>query len=118
MLAKDKRETIIAALEANPNASQVARQIGHVRHETVRLIARADGIALAGSRPRKAADGRQMRSCDRFRFPDGGCRIFCFVFKDSRNLSVELRAATRPGTAAIPGTASVFFVSRLIGRIW
>lgn len=48
-----KRERIIAALTATPNARQVAREIGGVSYMTVTNIARAAGIRLAASRPRK-----------------------------------------------------------------
>ena len=60
MISKEKRRQIIAALKANPNAKQVAREIGGVSHTTVGKIAKAAGIALAaaGSGKRLSAEKR------------------------------------------------------------
>jgi len=46
----EKRAEIIAALRDNPNASQVARQIGSVSRMTVWKIAKVAGISLRTSR--------------------------------------------------------------------
>jgi transposase-like protein len=46
-LTAKKRAKIIEALKRNPNCSAVARQIGGVSHETVRVIANQSGIARA-----------------------------------------------------------------------
>ncbi len=54
-MAAEKRAAIIAALQANPNARQVARQVGGVSHETVRHIAQAADIELALVRVRRIA---------------------------------------------------------------
>jgi transposase len=50
----EKRATIIAALTDNPNARQVARQVGDASRETVRTIACAAGIELPRRRPRRS----------------------------------------------------------------
>jgi hypothetical protein len=52
-----RRAEIVAAFKKNPRATlrQVARQIGGVSHETVRTIAKAEGIKLAApGRPRRS----------------------------------------------------------------
>jgi hypothetical protein len=49
----NRRKAIIAALRANPNAKQVARELGGVCHVSVWKIARAEGIELTASRPAK-----------------------------------------------------------------
>jgi hypothetical protein len=54
----DKLANIIAALKGNPNASQVAQQIGGVSHMTVGKIAKAAGIALAAAGKRFSAEKR------------------------------------------------------------
>ena len=46
----EKRAQIIAALKDNPNATQIAREIGGVSHTTVGRIAKAAGIALAAGK--------------------------------------------------------------------
>src|SRR5437763_3040779 len=43
-LSEERRAEIIAALRLNPNASQVARQVGGVSEQTVRTIGLAEGI--------------------------------------------------------------------------
>jgi tripartite-type tricarboxylate transporter receptor subunit TctC len=48
----EKRAQIIDALKSNPNARQVARQIGGVSHVTVWKIAKAAGIELTARRRR------------------------------------------------------------------
>ena len=45
-LSAEKRAQIIAALKANPNAAEVAKQIGGVTHVGVLKIAKAAGIEL------------------------------------------------------------------------
>jgi hypothetical protein len=45
----EKLAKIIAALKGNPNAKQVAREIGGVSHTTVGKIAKAAGIAVAAA---------------------------------------------------------------------
>ena len=45
----EKRALIIAALKDNPNATQIAQEIGGVSHTTVGKIAKAAGIALAAA---------------------------------------------------------------------
>ena len=45
-LTAKKRAKIIEALKRHPNCSAVARQIGGVSHEAVRVIAHQSGIAL------------------------------------------------------------------------
>jgi hypothetical protein len=45
-ISPDKRKKINEALKITPNASQVARQIGDVGYETVKWIARGEGIRL------------------------------------------------------------------------
>jgi transposase-like protein len=47
VVTPEQRAKIIAALEANPNASAVARQLGDVKRRTIRKIARQAGIRLA-----------------------------------------------------------------------
>jgi len=49
MISKEKRAQIIAALKDNPNATQIAQEIGGVSHTTVGKIAKAAGIALAAA---------------------------------------------------------------------
>ena len=46
-LSAEKRAQIIGALKANPNAAEVARQIGGVTHVAVWKIAKVAGIELA-----------------------------------------------------------------------
>jgi hypothetical protein len=58
-LSPEKRAEIIAALAANPNATQVARQVGGVGHVTVWNIAKAAGIELTAG---KAANRRAKLS--------------------------------------------------------
>jgi hypothetical protein len=50
MLPPEKRAKIIAALEANPNARAVARQVGEVSNVTVWNIAKQTGIKLAAGK--------------------------------------------------------------------
>jgi transposase-like protein len=47
MLPAERRARIIAALKNNPNAAQVARQIGDVSPWTVRRFAKAASIVLS-----------------------------------------------------------------------
>jgi hypothetical protein len=58
-LPESKRAKIIAALKVNPNAAQVARQIGDVGRVTVWNIAKREGIALTAG---KAAQGGGKKS--------------------------------------------------------
>ena len=51
-ISAEQRAQIIAALNSNPNARQVARQIGGVSRVTVWKIAKAAGIALTAGRRR------------------------------------------------------------------
>ena len=62
MISKEKRIQIVAALKDNPNATQVAREIGGVSHVTVGKIAKAAGIALAAAEygKRFSAEKRQQ----------------------------------------------------------
>jgi hypothetical protein len=46
-LSAEKREQIIAALRANPNVTQVAKQFAPVNKSTVWRIAKAEGIEIA-----------------------------------------------------------------------
>jgi hypothetical protein len=46
-VSAEKHAQIIAALKANPNASQVARQIGGISYKTVARIAKRANIRLA-----------------------------------------------------------------------
>jgi hypothetical protein len=55
-LPEDKVREIVAALTINPNARQVARQIGDVNHVTVLNIAKRHGIRLLGRGRRVLAD--------------------------------------------------------------
>jgi transposase len=55
-LAPAKRAEIVAALEANPNARQVARQISGVSTRTVYRIAKAEGFPLTRRRPNADQD--------------------------------------------------------------
>lgn len=64
-LPPEKIAEIVAALRVNPNASQVARQVGGVTHVTVWRYAKAAGIKLeAGKavqrRARKSAEKREQ----------------------------------------------------------
>jgi transposase-like protein len=61
-LSPEKRAQIIAALKDNPNAIQIAREIGGVSHTTVGKIAKAAGIALAAAEygKRFSAEKRQQ----------------------------------------------------------
>jgi hypothetical protein len=54
-LTVEKRAQIIAALKANPIATQVAKQVGGVSQVTVWKIARAEGIELTRKHHRNAA---------------------------------------------------------------
>jgi hypothetical protein len=51
-ISAEKRAQIIEALKSNPNARQVARQIGGVSRVTVWKIAKAAGIELTARRHR------------------------------------------------------------------
>jgi len=55
-LSAEKRAQIIAALKANPNAAEVAKQIRGVSHVAVWKIAKAAGIEL--TRGKAASDHR------------------------------------------------------------
>jgi|ERR1700733_12409398 IS30 family transposase len=56
-LPPEKRAEIIAALNVNPNATQVAKQIGSVSVTTVWNIAHTEGIKLTRAQgPRRAAN--------------------------------------------------------------
>src|SRR2546427_885827 len=46
-ITAEKRAAIIAAMQANPNTAQVARQIDGISRTTVWHIAKVAGIALA-----------------------------------------------------------------------
>ena len=48
-ISPEKHAQIMARLEDNPNATQVAQKIGGVSNTTVGKIAKAAGIALAGA---------------------------------------------------------------------
>jgi transposase len=56
-LSAEKRAQIIAALKANPVATQVAEQVGGVSQVTVWKIARAEGIELTRRHRRDAENG-------------------------------------------------------------
>jgi transposase len=56
-LSAEKRAQIIAALKANPVATQVAEQVGGVSQVTVWKIARAEGIELTRRHHRDAENG-------------------------------------------------------------
>jgi hypothetical protein len=49
----EKRAQIIAALKNNPNAAQIARQVGGVSRMTVWKIAKAERIELTAGGPQK-----------------------------------------------------------------
>ena len=56
-ISTEMRAQIIAALQNNPNAAQVARQIGGVSRMTVWKIAKAVGIKLTASGLRELLRG-------------------------------------------------------------
>jgi hypothetical protein len=60
-ITKEKRAEIIAALNVNPDAAHVARQIGGVSHPTIWNIAKAAGIELTA--------GNAAKGGNRFREP-------------------------------------------------
>jgi hypothetical protein len=62
-LPAEKRVEIIAALNVNPNAKQVARQVGGVSRVGVWKIAKAAGIELSAG---KALRGRHLCSGSKF----------------------------------------------------
>jgi transposase-like protein len=55
-ITSEKRHEIVTALEANPNASQVARKVGGVSVTKVWEIAKSEKIALAASHSKKPVD--------------------------------------------------------------
>lgn len=57
-IPKNVRKKIVAKLRATPNASQVARDIGHFSVTAICKIARQEGIALAPRRPPKPINAR------------------------------------------------------------
>jgi transposase len=58
----EKRAQVIEALQANPNASAVARQIGGIGFTTVLRIAKQEGVELAAAgRPARRDDSVQSR---------------------------------------------------------
>jgi hypothetical protein len=65
MITAEKRAEIIEALKRYPNCSAVARQIGGVSHETVRVIANQSGIAL--SRWKKFSDEEREKIAEALR---------------------------------------------------
>jgi DNA-binding transcriptional ArsR family regulator len=71
-LSAEKRAQIIGALQANPNAREVAKQIGGVSHVGVWKIAKAAGIELTAgkavrdhSATRASQSGRSLRKLGR-----------------------------------------------------
>jgi hypothetical protein len=62
-LPAEKRADIIAALNVDPNATQVARQVGGVSRVGVWKIAKAAGIELSTG---KTVRGRHLRAASRF----------------------------------------------------
>ena len=56
IISQEKRRQIIAALRDNPNATQVAREVGGVNYRTVVRLAEGAGIELTAG---KAARGRR-----------------------------------------------------------
>jgi hypothetical protein len=54
-LSAKRRAEIMAALKAKPNASQVARQVGGVSEQTVRMIGLAEGIDFGAAARKRAA---------------------------------------------------------------
>src|SRR5215469_13619724 len=56
IMSREKRRQIIAALKDNPNATQVAREVGGVNYRTVVRLAERAGIELTAG---KAARGRR-----------------------------------------------------------
>ena len=70
MISKEKRAQIIAALKDNPNAAQIAREVGGVGYRTVVRLAEGAGIELtagkaAGGRPRFSAEKRSRFSAEK-----------------------------------------------------
>ena len=62
-LPAEKRAEIIEALKVNPNATQVARQVGGVSRVGVWKIAKAAGIELSAG---KTVRGLYLRAASRF----------------------------------------------------
>jgi hypothetical protein len=62
MIAKENHAQIIAALKDNPNAKQVAREVGGASYRTVVRLAKGAGIELTAG---KAARGHDRPSPDR-----------------------------------------------------
>jgi hypothetical protein len=62
-ITAEKEQDIIAALEANPHASLVARELGDVSFATVWRVAERAGIELTAGR---AAKGYRRLSADRW----------------------------------------------------
>jgi hypothetical protein len=60
-LSAEKRAQIIGALKANPNAAEVAKQIGGVTHVGIWKIAKAAGIELTRGRPRNLHPNKVSR---------------------------------------------------------
>ena len=56
IISEEKRRQIVAALKDNPNATQVAREVGRVNYRTVVRLAERAGIELTAG---KAARGRR-----------------------------------------------------------
>ena len=56
IISQEKRRQIIAALKDNPNATQIAREVGGVNYRTVVRLAQGAGIELTAG---KAARGRR-----------------------------------------------------------
>jgi DNA-binding transcriptional ArsR family regulator len=54
-LSAERRAEIVAALRTNPNASQIARQVGGVSEQTVRTIGLAEGIDFGAAARKRAA---------------------------------------------------------------
>ena len=52
IISQEKRRQIIAALNDNPNAAQVAREVGGVNYRTVVRLAEGAGIELTAGKAR------------------------------------------------------------------
>jgi len=50
-VSDETRAALTAKLKENPNARQVARELGSISHETVRKIAQSEGITLQRGTP-------------------------------------------------------------------
>jgi len=105
IISQEKRRQIIAALKDNPNATQVAREVGCVNYRTVVRLAEGAGIELTAG---KAARGHPRVS------PEKHAQIIA-ALKDNPNATQaarKIRGVSRTTVGKIAKAAGITLARR------